>query len=308
MQGAVREIAVEIVCADGRRLPALINSTLHRDSGVIHTSVFEATDRRRYEQELLAQRRQAEQASEHHQDVAHVLQQSMLADELPVDPRVGLVPFYSPAVTTLEVGGDWYDAFRIDDDRLALVIGDVVGRGLSAAATMGQLRSAVRAIGTTGCGPARLLDHLDAFVEVTEPARSATAVYAELELSSGRLRYACAGHPPPATSTPDAEPQLLWGGRTPPLGAIFDGEPRSQAETVLGPGSRVLFYTDGLVERRDRPIDTGFEQMLAVMRTERDGPLERVVAQLADQLGATAGGDDVCMLAAEMKSSGSTAV
>src|SRR3712207_635798 len=88
MQGAVREIAVEIVAADGRRLPVLINSTLQREAGTIRTTVFEAGDRRRYEQELLAQRRRAEEASEHHQDVAHVLQQSILAGDLPQDPRL----------------------------------------------------------------------------------------------------------------------------------------------------------------------------------------------------------------------------
>ena len=298
MQGTVREIAVEIVCADGSRLPVLINSILHREAGVARTTIFDASDRRRYENELLAARRRAEQSSEHHQDVAHVLQQSMLAGDLPADARYELVPYYSPAVATLEVGGDWYDAFLVDPDRLALVIGDVVGRGLGAAATMGQLRSAVRALAATGCGPARLLDHLDAYVEMSEPARSATVVYAELDLRSHRLRYACAGHPPPAVTREGEEPALLWGGRSAPLGAIIEAQPRPEAQAVLSPGDRVLFYTDGLVERRDRPIDLGFEQLLATMRDERDAPLEQLVAVLADVLGATAGGDDVCMLAA----------
>src|ERR1700704_1725 len=137
MQGSVREIAVEIVRADGTRLAALINSVQHDDEQGqprrIRTTVFDATDRRRYEDELLRARRQE-------QETAQLLSRSLLSGSLPAAPGLEVEVVYRPAVSGLEVGGDWYDAFWLDDgDTIGLVVGDVVGRGIAAAATMGQL-------------------------------------------------------------------------------------------------------------------------------------------------------------------------
>jgi phosphoserine phosphatase RsbU/P len=159
MQGSVREIAVEIVRADGSRLPALVNSTI-QDRGpgrepVVRTIIFDATGRRGYEEELLRARRRE-------REIVEQLQESLLAGDLPHAPGLEIEAFYQAAVAGLDVGGDWYDAFWLDEGRrVALVVGDVVGRGIGAAATMGQLRSAIRGLASTGLRPGPLLDALD---------------------------------------------------------------------------------------------------------------------------------------------------
>ena len=158
MQGNVREIAVDIVCADGRRLPVLINSVLVTDEAgepqMVRTTLFDATERRLYERELVTLRERAERLHEQSRDVAHTLQQALLGSAPPDDPRFTLATLYQPADEHLEVGGDWHDAFLLEGDRVAIVVGDVVGRGLQAATAMGQLRSAVRALAAAGFGPA----------------------------------------------------------------------------------------------------------------------------------------------------------
>jgi serine phosphatase RsbU (regulator of sigma subunit) len=295
----VREIAVEIVRADGSRLPALINSVLRTDGSgrpqFIRTTVFDATDRRRYEQELRRARRRE-------QDIAQQLQRSMLPAALPTADWVELAVVYRPAVRGLEVGGDWYDAFWLDDGAaLGLVVGDVVGRGIEAAATMGQLRSAVRALASTGMAPARVLDALDRYVSRLGVGEMTTLVYAQLALDSGLLRYACAGHPPPMVVAPGQPPQLLWEGRSLPLDAHAGAPPaREEATHPLGPGATVLLYTDGLVERRSRPPDEGMDALLAAVAAHRGDQLSAFPAAVAQALHDPGHADDVCLLAARV--------
>ena len=209
MQGSVRAIAVEIVRADGSRLPALVNSAVSAEAGerrIVRTTVFDATDRRQYEQELLTARRRE-------QEIARHLQRNMLSGRLPASPSVELEVAYRPAEEGLEVGGDWYDAFWLDEPtKMGLVVGDVVGRGIEAAATMGQLRSAVRALASSDPGPARLLDGLELYVQRYGVGQMATVVYAELEPVARRVRYVCAGHPPPAVLPPGRGAVVRVGG------------------------------------------------------------------------------------------------
>ncbi|MCA1681074.1 MAG: SpoIIE family protein phosphatase [Actinobacteria bacterium] len=296
VQGSVREIAVEILRADGSRLPALVNSVLRRDAAgrpqVVRTTVSAAADRRRYEEELrLARRRE--------QEIARQLQGSMLSHTLPSNPGLELDFAYRPAVTALDVGGDWYDAFCLDDDQtLGLVVGDVVGRGIEAAVTMGQLRSAVRALASTGLPPSRLLDALDRYTRRHEVGQGATLVYAELALKSGRLRYACAGHPPPAITAADGAPYLAWEGRSVPLDASV-GAPiaRDESELLLRPGERVVLYTDGLIESRLRDLDSGMDELLAELASNPDVAAATLIHKLRD----TDHADDVCVLAARLR-------
>ena len=217
MQGSVREIAVEIVRPDGSKLPALVNSVLrHDDAGrprVIRTTVFDATDRRRYEQELLKARRRE-------QEVALELQRGLLAGALQGGEGIELGVAYRPADKGLEVGGDWYDAFWLEPgETLGIVVGDVVGRGLGAAATMGQLRSALRALASTGFEPGALLEALSEFSRRHAVGRMATVAYAEIDVRLGSMRYACAGHPPPAIVEPGAAAWFASEGRSTPLDA-----------------------------------------------------------------------------------------
>ena len=215
-----------------------------------------------------------------------------------LDPRCEIASFYEPGVRDLSVGGDWHDAFTSMPGRLALVVGDVVGRGLEAASTMGTLRSAVRALAVAGFSPAEVLSRLDAFVEIDEAARMSTLIYADVDSASGRTRIACAGHPPALLAQPGEEPQLVWKGRSVPLGALAVPGPRGEETLELGSGAALLLYTDGLIERRADPIDSGLDRLLVAMADHRELPLPSLLDEVTAELLADEGaGDDVCVLA-----------
>jgi sigma-B regulation protein RsbU (phosphoserine phosphatase) len=298
MQGSVREIAVEITRADGTLLPALVNSVLRTDGEgrprVVRTTVFDATDRRRYEQELLRARR-------HERRVTQELQRSLLAGELPASPAFELEISYSPAVSGTEVGGDWYDAFWTgEDETLGLVVGDVVGRGIAAAAAMGQLRSAVRAFASLGSPPAAILSALDEYSHRHAVGEMATLVCAELDVRTRALRFACAGHPPPIILEPGHEPRLAWGGRSLPINVYTGAQARTEASVTLAAGSTVLLYTDGLVERRRRPLDDGLAQLIGELAGRQHQPFPGFAASIARALREPSEADDVCVLAVRL--------
>jgi phosphoserine phosphatase RsbU/P len=306
IQGSVREIALEILRVDGSRLPALINSVCRRDDSgrpqLIRTTVFDATDRRRYEQELLLARRRE-------QKIADQLQRSMLSGTLPTSSRVELAVAYRPAVSGLQIGGDWYDAFWLDEgETLGLVVGDVVGRGIDAAATMGQLRSAVRALASTSISPGPLIDALDQYARRHEIGQMTTLIYAQLSLSSGQLRYACAGHPPPVIATPDDQPEFAWEGRSRPLDTYVADHPRGEGHRRLAPGTMLLLYTDGLVERRSHPIDEDMDRLLAVVSAHGDQPARSLTRALVDAQRDPEHPDDVCVLAARIQGGAKPAI
>ena len=296
MQGSVREIALDIVRADGTRLPALLNSVVHEDASsggrVIRTTVFDATDRRSYEQELV-------RARARERDVARALQRSLLSGELPGSERVRAEVVYRPAERGLEVGGDWYDAFWLDAPRtFGAVVGDVVGSGLIAATAMGQLRSAVRAFAGMALGPAALLEALDRYARRHGVGRMATLAYAEVDVVTGHVRYACAGHPPPAVVDPDGHAMLLWEGRSLPLDTDLSPETRTEATFDVPAGGALMLYSDGLVERRRRPLRPGLDELVASLERLGSETRRDLCVAVADEL--LAGGsreDDVCVLA-----------
>jgi serine/threonine-protein kinase RsbW len=234
---------------------------------------------------------------EQERQIARTLQRSLLAGDLPGgDSRFGVETHYQAGGQDLEVGGDWFDAFKITQDRLALVVGDVVGRGIEAATTMGQLRSAVRALANAEAGPARLIEGLDRFVERVESARMATVAYAEIDLATGDLTYACAGHLPPLLHEPAGTPHFLMLARSAPLGSRAGDRTRTEQQHRLPAGSRLLLYTDGLIERRTRAIDQGMEALAREFARRRDAPLKGLTAALADTMAGRDHADDVCLL------------
>jgi hypothetical protein len=236
--------------------------------------------------------------SEQQRSVAVTLQRSLLPTELPTDPRIAIATTYRPAEAELEVGGDWYDAFRLDADRVALVVGDVVGRGVDAAAAMGQLRSAIRALAAVDAGPSVLIGRLDSFVDGVRGAQTATLAYAEVDLRDGSVRYACAGHPPPVALDGAGGARLLWEGRSPPLGAHFGALPRPEGKHVLPPGGRMVLYTDGLVERRDRPLDESIDGLVLDLATWAAAPASQITEGIVEvMLRDEDSRDDVCVLA-----------
>ena len=296
MQKSVREIALDIVRADGSRMPALVNAVVREDATgadpVITASIFDATDRRSYERELV-------QARTRERDVALALQRSLLSGELPVSSHLHTEVVYRPGVRALEVGGDWYDAFWLEAPRtVGLVVGDVVGRGIDAASTMGQLRSAVRAYASMALAPGELLGALERYARRHDVGRMATIAYAELDVASGRLRYACAGHPPPAVAYPDGRAELLWEGRSMPLDAHLASDTRPDATFELPRGGAFMLYSDGLVEQRDRPLRSGLDALVvALERVGDDRRRTLCEAVTAELIGRDGADDDLCVLA-----------
>jgi len=228
--------------------------------------------------------------------VAATLQNSLLPRPLPDDRRVTVATRYRPGTQELDVGGDWYDVIRIASDRVGVAIGDVVGHGLDAASSMGQLRSALRSLALTGEGPAAVIQGLDRFARTTSPPTVATVGYAELDLNANVVRYACAGHPPPLALI-DGEVLDLMDGRTTPLAALPDPIPCEEGVQPLPSGAVLLLYSDGLIERRGEPLDVGMER-LRVLLSQLPADDPEVLADLVlDALtGDVPQDDDVAML------------
>jgi PAS domain S-box-containing protein len=212
--------------------------------------------------------------------VARTLQQSLLPRTIEVTDRCRVAVRYEPAGDQLAVGGDWYDALILGPDRLALMVGDVVGRGLHAAASMGQLRSALGALTVRSESPGAVLEMLDRFAARIDGGEAATVAFAVLDTACGRMRYACAGHPPPLLLEPGEPPRFLDGGRSWPLGIGHPERARSDADVRIRPGSAVVLYTDGLVERRRVPLD---DRLQALADAAASGPFDDP-AVLCDRL------------------------
>lgn len=232
--------------------------------------------------------------------IAHALQQSLLADPPAHDPRYEVAATYRPGVEALEVGGDWYDVFRTDTSPtapLAVVVGDVVGRGLGAAIVMGQLRSALRAVSGPGVAPAAVLSAMDRFALRTDAAHNATVALAHVDLDGGHVRYACAGHLPPVLLPVTGEARMLWGGRSLPLAVLDDPLPHDEAEIDLAPGDLLIVYTDGLVERSWENLDDSLRALVEAVETVRGLSVHQAVERLTTVLLADEQTrDDVCLL------------
>ena len=191
---------------------------------------------------------------------AETLQRSLLPDTLPDVPGIALKAFYKPV--SIEVGGDWYDAFRLPDGKLAVAAGDVMGKGLTAAAGMGRVRNALRALALTDPRPAAVLAGLDRLFLATEQAEQVTTVcYLVVDPLTGEGVAGNAGHLPPLLIGPDGPPRLDETEAGTPLGWA---SPRRQYPFSLPPGNTAVLYSDGLVENRTRGLDGGLDELVAV--------------------------------------------
>ncbi|MBO0775179.1 MAG: SpoIIE family protein phosphatase [Actinobacteria bacterium] len=193
---------------------------------------------------------------------AETLQRSLLPDRLPTVPGIILDARYLPVTRNMEIGGDWYDAFRLPDGRLAVAAGDVMGKGLTAAAGMGRVRNALRALALTDPRPAAVLTGLDRLFTATELEEQVTTVaYLVFDPVSGEGLAGNAGHLPPLLMSRDGPPRLDWGESGTPLGWP---SPRQQYVFRLPPGNTAVLYSDGLVENRRRGLDAGLDELVAV--------------------------------------------
>src|ERR1700683_4865680 len=198
---------------------------------------------------------------------AETLQRSLLPDRLPTVPGIILEASYLPVTRNMEIGGDWYDAFRLPDGKLAVAAGDVMGKGLTAAAGRGRVRTALRALALTAPRPAAVLAGLDRLFAATELEEQVTTVtYLVIDPETGEGQAGNAGHPPTLLLTPGALPVLDSAEAGTPLGWA---SPRRQHAFRLPPGSTAVFYSDGLVENRIRGLDAGLDELV---RTAEGAP------------------------------------
>jgi PAS domain S-box-containing protein len=228
--------------------------------------------------------------------IAVAVQRSLLPREVAVSDEVAVAVRYLPASPGLEIGGDWYDVMRLGPRELMIAIGDVVGHGLQAAATMGQLRNATRAYALESSSTSEIVSRLNAFVSRFQDGEFSTLFVGRIDLERRVLEYTNAGHPPPLLRRPDGETVWLDEARAFPIG-VEEGSPCPSATVELEPGTLLFMYTDGLVERRTRSLEEGLAALQTVIEESADDPetlVEEVIDGVVDDAAEHA--DDIAML------------
>ncbi|MEU3189274.1 SpoIIE family protein phosphatase [Streptomyces sp. NPDC006992] len=235
--------------------------------------------------------------------IADELQRTMLPDELPQPTGVTLASRYLPAAETARVGGDWYDAIPLPGSRVALVVGDVMGHSMTSAAIMGQLRTTAQTLAGLDLPPQEVLHHLDEQAQRLGSDRMATCLYAVYDPVAHRIVVANAGHPPPVLLHRSGRAEVLRIPAGAPIGV--GGVDFEAVELDAPAGATLLFYTDGLVESRQRDVWTGIEhlreKLAATARLTRPGasaPLEPLCDEVLDIVGPGDRDDDIALLAA----------
>lgn len=232
---------------------------------------------------------------EREREMAERLQRAMLPTlDAPDDLR--LCARYLPAARGINVGGDWFDAFTRPDGTVVLTVGDVTGHGLEAAVIMGKLQNALRAYAAEGHGPAETLRLTHGLLRGWHSPLLATAVVMDLELATGRIRWANAGHLPVFVADACGRVRALDEPNAPLMGVPFTFDIQ-EYRTDLRPGETVLMYTDGLVERRTQSIDTGMDRLAGIFRQAVHDPPDEAGDRILEQmLGSDEHDDDVCLL------------
>ncbi|MFJ3200509.1 SpoIIE family protein phosphatase [Streptomyces sp. NPDC086989] len=255
--------------------------TDHHHTGVL-VHLADVTDHAEVVERLRASERRQREA-------AVTLQRSLLPQELEQPDDLRIAATYQPGGTEAAVGGDWYDVITLGAGRTALVIGDVMGRGVRAAAVMGQLRTAVRAYARLDLPPHEVLQLLDGLAAEIDASQIATCVYAVHDPNEGLLAYASAGHLPILVRDEDGTVRRAADPTGPPLGT--GGWLHTSGTIALGPGSTAVLYTDGLVERRGEDIDEGVAALERALSGAQGTPAV-ICDRLMRALGVDADHDD----------------
>ncbi len=308
MQGHIGGVALELKAADGSRLPVLVNSVIRTspagDPLLIRTTIFDARDRRAYEQELLRARREAEHERERLQVLVSTLQRSLLPPALPDVPGLETAAHYHFASRN-EVGGDFYDLFPLSRDRWGLFLGDVSGKGADAAAVTSLIRYTLRAAAVYDPDPGTVLSTLnDALREEFErdDGHFCTVIFGLLTPDGDgfTLSLASGGHPLPLLIRADGTASYppVPGG---PLIGLFDPAAFTATMLRLGPGDTLLLYTDGLTEARtgpgrDRYGDQALHAFAASIAPATASAAVRAIIALLDSFGDGLD-DDIAVLA-----------
>ncbi|MGH3636238.1 MAG: ATP-binding SpoIIE family protein phosphatase, partial [Mycobacterium sp.] len=262
--------------------------------------------------ERMAAEAQVQELSERYRHVresAIVMQQALLAPSVPVIPGVDIAAEYLVAAADTAAGGDWFDAIAVGGDHVVLIIGDVVGHGVQAAAVMSQLRTALRMQISAGHTVSGALEAVDRFREQVPGSKSATVCVGSLDVATGEFRYCTAGHPPPLVVSAEASPRYLEPSGAGPLGSGTGFPVRTE---MLDMGEAVLLYSDGLIERPGRSLEASTEEFAELAASIVGGggfiidpsarPIDRLCSQTLELLLRPTGySDDVTLLAAQRR-------
>ncbi|WP_380283879.1 SpoIIE family protein phosphatase [Kitasatospora purpeofusca] len=235
-------------------------------------------------------------------ETALTLQRSLLPQEIHRTPGLELAYRYLPSSVVSEVGGDWFDVVPLSSGRVALVVGDVMGHGIRAAATMGQLRTVARTLITLEIAPDRVLQRLDEATTALGEGQFATCVCVVYDPVGRRCTAACAGHLPPVVSDTEGNAHLVELPPGAPLGV--GGVPFESVEFTLPEEGILTVYTDGLVERRGRDIDEGL-RLLCRTVADRHGSLEQTCDAVLTRLTGRTSEDDIAVIVAQVRPAGS---
>jgi PAS domain S-box-containing protein len=241
------------------------------------------------------------QLGEQEHRIAEELQRGLLPKRLPEVPGIELVAHYQVAGLAAEAGGDWYDAFALPEGQIGMVVGDVTGRGVRAASTMGQMRSVTRAYALADDGahrPGEVLTRVNRYQLALGEEELFTLVYAVIDPRAGRLTFANAGHPPPLLRPRAGETRMLGGGGG--LMGVLEATYEDH-ELELGDGDVLILYSDGLVERRGEEIDLGLSRLAEAVASGPSDPASLCAHLLTEVLPSSAGlHDDVTAVVARV--------
>lgn len=254
MQGTVREVAASLVCASGERLPVLLNAVRKDDGfgGHLRTriAVFDARERRAYERELLAERERAERTAQDARALAETLQRTLLPPAMPTIDGIDVGGAYRPAGDGTVVGGDFYDVFELNDGVWGVALGDVCGKGASAAIVTALARHTIRALAVRTDTPSEVLRGLHDAIARSDADGFCTALYLTVEPRDGSVdvRVSAGGHHLPLRVRVDGTVDEV--GRTGHLLGMLEPLQLHDVAVALAPGEALVLYTDGVIEAR----------------------------------------------------------
>ncbi|WP_293781173.1 PP2C family protein-serine/threonine phosphatase [uncultured Aeromicrobium sp.] len=303
LQAMVREIALDIVRADGQRIPVLVNANLEVDEAgepvVVRVVLFDATERREYERELLRARQQAEASERQARELARTLQRTLLPPQEPAIPGLDVAASFRPAGDALEIGGDFYDVFQVAEGDWVAIIGDVCGKGVEAAILTALIRDTLRAVVVGMHEPSRALSALNEVLLHHETDRFCTLVMV-------RMQHGAQGWSAAISSGGHPRPLLLGSGRNReevggqgPLVGVLDAPEFRDERVALRPGDALVLFTDGVIESRSGAAfygDARLREVVGRSFTSARGMVDAVVEDVVTYCGGPAR-DDVAVVA-----------
>ncbi len=302
LQGVVREMALDVLRVDGETLPVLVCAVLERAPDgtplVVRVALFDATERRQYERELLRARRSAEAAEARALALARTLQQTLIPPEPPDIPGLDVAAVYRPAGDGAEVGGDFYDVFQVTADDWVFVLGDVSGKGVDAAVLTSLIRYTVRGLAIKVAEPSEVLRQLNSLLLARDVGRFCTLALLRLarEGAGWRLEASFGGHPPAVVLRPGTG--TLRFGASGFLVGVFDDVEFTTSRLVLGPGESLVLYTDGVTDAQNGDAHFGEERLMDLLEDlgpHADSLVRGVLAEVLEFQDQPR--DDVAMLA-----------